>query len=287
MADTRFSTISFSFRRDFKEGRLDMAGYVRLCKELGMAALDPWSAHLSDVQDRMKQAFTGERPGQSEVVLDVADESFLKEVKQMGDDADLPFGCIALDGPTYIYEPEDWKRPICRQLAKRWIDAVSLLDAKQVRIDPGQWHEPEVPDEVMQIIVEGYRDLVAYGADRGVEVLVENHWGCAAYPHVLVQILEQVDGLGLLFDTNNFARGKQAEGWLTLPKYAKATHVKCLHWTPDGEELTQHVGHAVRLLRDAGYDGVWGIESVPRDEAVSEREGVERTMALVDRWLNK
>jgi len=37
-------------------------------------------------------------------------------------------------------------------------------------------------------------------------------------------------------------------------------------------------------LLDAGYDGPWGIESVPRE--LDEYESVRRTIALIRRSLN-
>ena len=282
---TPFSVISYSFKNSVRDGAMDIFSYIDTCKEIGCAALDPWAAHLSKLKDPAKVIYTGEKPGQAEVVLDAEDHAFLDEVKAKAAQVGLPFGCIATDGPTYIYEPEDWKREINRKLARRWIDAAAYLGAKQVRIDPGQWHEPKVPDEVMAIFLDGYRDHVRYGRERGVEILIENHWGCSNQPDVLVHLLENVEGLGLLLDTNNWATGKQGEGWLRCAKYARATHVKCHHWAEDGDELNQHVGHAVQLLKKSGYEGFWGIESVPKDPNVSELEGVRRTMRLIERYL--
>jgi sugar phosphate isomerase/epimerase len=279
-----FSVITFSFKRTFHDGKMDLFSCMDRCADMGLRGIDPWSAHLAKLKDPAKLLFTGTHPGQSEVVLDAEDEAFLDSVREHAEKRGLVLGCVAADGPTYIYEPEAWKREACRKLAKRWIDAASRLGARQVRIDPGQWHEYEVPDEVMAILVEGYRDLVAYGRERQVEVLVENHWGCSNHPDVLERLLGEVEGLGMLFDSNNWARGQQAHGWKRCARYARATHIKCLHWADDGEELTQHVGHAVQLLQRAGYQGLWGIESSPAD-GTDEVEGVARTMKLIEKYL--
>ena len=281
MTDPRFSCISYSLRRTFDAGELDLDGYFALCRDLGMAALDPWGPHLSGLRDLSKSAFEG-----GEVELDDADTAYLDRVRDAAEAVGLPFGCVAPDGPTYVYDPDAANRDVCRRLAKRWIDAGGRLGVRQMRFDPGLFREANVPDDVMALILAGYRDLVDYGRGRGVEIVIENHWGCAAYPAVIEHILDRVDGLGYLFDSFNFAPGTQADGWRRLAGRATATHVKCLDWADDGEELTQHLGHAVRLVRDGGYAGIWGIESTPRDpSAVSEREGIERTMALIGRWL--
>jgi len=285
---TDFSVISFSFKNSFRDGEMDLFSWIDTCAELGIKAIDPWAAHFSKLKDPAKQLFTGTNPGQSEVVLDAAEHDFLDAVREHVEQRGLAFNCLATDGPSYIYKPEEWKRPQCRKLAKRWIDAASRMGCPMVRIDPGQWWEAEVPDEVMRIIVDGYRDLVAYGRDRDVAIVIENHWGCSNVVDNLLRIMNEVDGLGMLFDSNNWRNSReQARGWRECAPYAKALHIKCLYWADDGEELNQHVGHAVQLLKRAGYDGYWGIESAPADPDVSELEGVKRTMALIDKYLAK
>lgn len=42
-----------------------------------------------------------------------------------------------------------------------------------------------------------------HAQDKNVEVIIENHWGPIKHTDNLVPVLEAVDGLGLLFDTNN------------------------------------------------------------------------------------
>ena len=281
-----YSVISFSFKQSFRDGRMDLFSWIDTCADLGIKGLDPWAAHFATLKDPAKQLFTGTHPGQSEVVLDAEDNAFLDKIREHAERKGCVFGCLASDGPTYIYEPEAWKRPINRQLAERWIDAASRLGCRQIRIDPGQWHEPTVPDDVMRIIVDGYRHLIDYAGPRNVRVVVENHWGCSAYPSVLFDLLDRVPDLGLLHDTNNWAQGKQAEGWLKAAPRAEALHIKCRYWADDGEELSQHVGHAIRLLRQAGYKGMWGIESAPAD-GTDEIEGVKRTMRLIEKYLKE
>lgn len=286
MNDIDLSVISFSFKNAFRDQRMDLFSWMDTCVELGIKGLDPWAAHFAKLKDPAKQLFTGTNPGQAEVVLDAEDHGFLDEVRRAAEQRGLIFGCLAADGPSYIYEPEAWKREQTRRLGERWIDAAARLRCRHIRIDPGQWHHPDVPDEVMTVIVDGYRHLIDYASPRGVKVLIENHWGCSAYPSVVFDILDRVEGLGLLFDTNNWAFGTQAQGWLAAAARADALHIKCRYWADDGEELTQHVGHAIGLLKKAGYAGMWGIESAPVD-GTDEIEGVRRTIALIRKYLSE
>jgi len=214
------------------------------------------------------------------VQLSPQDEAYLDRVKGAAREVGLPFGCIAVDG-AHIFEPSPEARRANRAAAYGWLEAAARLGARQVRIDAGG--PEEMPIDVFQIIVEGYRDLVARGRDKGIAILIENHWGPSQIPENAIKILEAVDGLGLLFDTNNWAVGMREKGWRMCARYAKATHVKTFSFDDDGYEPSADIPQAMRLLLDAGYDGPWGIESCPRNG--DEYEGVRKTIALIRRVL--
>jgi len=149
----RYSIISYSFRRSFENGSMDIDGYIRFCQENGFTQLDPWMVHLE--------------PG-------LTDRSWLAQVKATGEAAGLPFGCVAVDG-GHIYEPTAEERAKRRQIAAAWLDVAEFLGASQVRIDAGG--PEEMNDEMLAIIVDGYNELIPRAQDKGLEVLVENHWG--------------------------------------------------------------------------------------------------------------
>jgi hypothetical protein len=94
--------------------------------------------------------------------------------------------------------------------------------------------------------------------------------------------MEAVPGLGLLFDSNNWAPGKQYEGWLTCARYARATHVKTFAFAENGDELVVNMANFIGLARQAGFAGAWGIESVPLDGY--EMEGARKSIALVRKY---
>ncbi len=278
----KFSICSYSFHRLLATGKQDIFKYIADCKALGVAALDPWNAHLSVIRDEDTVLKAGADPENAQ--LSAQSDAYLEKVKAAAEEAGLPFGCIAVDG-AHIYEDTPEKRARNRAIAYRWLDVAHRLGATQVRIDAGG--PPEMPDDVFEIIVEGYNDLVARGRERGVEILIENHWGPSPIPENLVRILEAVEGLGLLFDTNNWARGMQEKGWEMCARYAKATHVKTFRFDAAGNEPSVDIPKAMRLLRDAGFDGIWGIESCPEPEDADEYEGVRKTVALMKRALGE
>jgi sugar phosphate isomerase/epimerase len=265
------SICSYSFHRLLAAGKQDMFQYISDCKTLGATQLDPWNAHLAP-------AVSSEA---LQVGSDPLDRDYLHRVKRAAEEAELPFGCIAVDG-AHIYEPTHEAREANRKLAYAWLDVAEQLGASQIRIDAGG--PEDMPDDVFDIIVKGYQDLVTRGREKGIEITMENHWGPSIHPVNVSKIMEAVNGLGLLFDTHNWAPEAREKGWEMCAKYATAVHIKTFEFDETGLEPSVDIPKAMHILIDAGYDGCWGIESVPHDG--DEYAGVRNTIALIEKVLN-
>ena len=257
----RYSICSYSFRRSFESGAMDYQGYVDFNERNGFSQLDPWMKHLEPALE---------------------DRAWLAEARRMAADAGLPYGCIAVDG-GHMYEEDAAQRRACRETALRWLEVAAALEAPQMRIDSGG---PEaLTDEVFEIIVEGYNELIPAARAAGVEILVENHWGPTKYAENTVRLLEEVEGLGLLFDTNNWAEGTQERAWQMCSSYARLTHFKTFNFDSEGNDPSVDLNKACAILVESGYKGVWGIESTPED---GDEEGAAvKTLALLQRVLGK
>jgi len=269
----------FSFHRLLESGQQDFFKYIADCKELGATQLDPWNAQLAPIRDGDTVAHAGSNPADAQ--LSARDDDYLLCVRQAADNAGLPFGCIAVDG-AHIYEPTPEAREANRRLAHRWLKVAELLGAKQIRVDAGG--PEDLPDEVLDIIIAGYQDLIKRAGDKGIEVLMENHWGPSVIPENVVQIIESVSGLGLLFDSHNWAPGAQQKAWGMCAPYARSTHFKTFNFDDEGNEPSVDIPKAIRLLVMAEYDGCWGVESCPEDG--DEYGAVRKTIALIKRTLD-
>jgi len=276
----RLSIGGYSFHRLLKDGKQDMFQYIADCKRLGATQLDPWNAQLAPIRDADHIVKAGSDPRNAE--LTSQDDDYVRRVRESADSAGLPFGCIAVDG-CHIYEPSPEAREANRCLADRWLVVAEILGAAQVRIDAGG--PAEMPDDVFKIIVSGYYDLLERAGQKGIEVLMENHWGPSMIPENVVRILEAVDGLGLLFDTWNWAPGMRERGWEMCAKYARSTHFKTFKFDENGNDPAVDTAYAIRLLVESSYSGCWGIESVPDDG--DEYAAVEKTAALIRRTLKQ
>ena len=272
------SICSYSFHRLLEAGRQDVFQYIRDCHALGCTQLDLWNGHVPSLLDdeaRSPSSYTSAHTELSPAELD-----YLARIKATADMAGLAFGCLAVDG-AHIYEPSPEARRAQQIKAHRWLNIAEQLSTQQIRIDSGG--PPEMPDDVLDIIVAGYNDLIPRAREKGMEIVIENHWGASRIPENVVRILEAVPGLGLLFDTGNWPDEMRETGWTRCARYARATHLKTYAFDTDGNETTVDIPRALRILQEAGYQGSWGIESVPREG--DEMEAARKSVSLVRRVL--
>jgi sugar phosphate isomerase/epimerase len=256
-----------------------------------------WNGHLPSLLDedgRVGRATPAEAAAAVEVVVaegpsaapDPArllrpDElETLDRIRAAADAAGLPFGCLAVDG-AHLYEPSVEARGLNRLRALRWCAIAARLGAQQIRIDTGG--PADMPVDVFALIVAAYGDLIPRAAQLGLEVVMENHWGASRVAENVVQILQAVPDLGLLFDTGNWAPGTHAASWAMCARYATATHIKTWAFDEHGNETTMDIPQAVAHLLEAGYTGCWGIESVPREG--DEYEAARQSLAFVRRLV--
>jgi sugar phosphate isomerase/epimerase len=272
------SLCSYSFHRLLEAGQHDVFQYISDCHSLGCTQLDLWNGHLPSLLDDEARSPASFTPEYAQLSPDEMD--YLARIKAAADTAGLPFGCLAVDG-AHIYEPSPEARQANQVKAHRWLNIAEQLSAQQIRIDSGG--PPDMPEDVLEIIVTGYNDLIPRAREKGIEVVIENHWGASRIPENVVRILEAVPGLGLLFDTGNWPDDMRETGWTRCARYARATHLKTYAFDADGNETTVDIPRAMRLLQEAGYQGSWGIESVPRQG--DEYEAAKKSIALVRRVL--
>jgi sugar phosphate isomerase/epimerase len=272
------SLCSYSFHRLLEAGQHDVFQYISDCHALGCTQLDLWNGHLPSLLDDETRSPTSFTPEDAQ--LSAGELEYLTRIKASADSAGLPFGCLAVDG-AHIYEASPEARQANQIKADRWLNIAKQLSAQQIRIDSGG--PPEMPEDVFDVIVRGYNDLIPRAGEKGIEVVIENHWGASRIPENVVRILDAVQGLGLLFDTGNWPAEMRETGWTRCARYARATHLKTYAFDAEGDETTVDIPRAMRILQEAGYQGSWGIESCPRQG--DEYEAAQKSIALVRRVL--
>ncbi len=267
---------SFAFHRTWAAGTMDFPGLIQACKDLGCTQLDPWNAHLNEPTSAEDTVRAGRNP--QDARLGTPSDAHVATLVQQIRAGGLPVGCVAVDG-GHVYEDDASKRALNRERAHRWIDISGTLGATHVRIDAGG--PEDMPAPILAEIVAGYRELIAHAKKYNIRIIVENHWGPTVIPENVNRLLDAVDGLGLLFDTNNWKPERRRDAWRLCTKRAEVVHIKTFAIGDDLIDPEIDLTEAFALLRQHGFAGIWCVESVPRDG--DEIAAARRTLDLIRR----
>lgn len=153
---------------------------------------------------------------------------------------------------------------------KAYIDIAAGLGAKYIRVFGGHINRLENRDEVMQWIVGGFTELVEYGCERGVTLLLETHddFSRGDDCRKLLDRLPQ-GSLYVIWDIlHSYRCGETfAETWNEIGDYVKHVHIKdSANFSKQGFDITLvgegnlPVKEAVELLKSNGYSGYYSFE---------------------------
>ncbi len=74
-------------------------------------------------------------------------------------------------------------------------------------LSPGGPKPPLTDDRVRELMIDGLKRIVGYGAGKGIRVSIENHGGLSALRggvRHMIQFVESVPGLELTYDIGNY-----------------------------------------------------------------------------------
>lgn len=229
----KLSIASYSFHGLLDEGKMDVFGYLETIRyRYGLDVADIWNG-----------------------MLPTTDEDYIRKVREAMDEKELVLANFCVDD-AHLWEDEPARRQANRQKALEWLKAAELLGAKTVRIDMGGKGE-QFNDEQFDYVAKTFREYAARAADNGYRVGPETHWGPSLTVSVQDEMRKAVDhpGYGVLLHVRHWNGGREEEdrGDRLLAPWAMHTHV-------DARVAAEGPEAKMRMLRDAGYEGYWGVE---------------------------
>ena len=242
---------SYAFHGLLREGKMDVFGYLESCKyRYGLQTADIWNGMLVSTED-----------------------DYLAKVKDALEERELVLVNLCVDG-AHIWEDDPDEREKNYQNALAHLYAAEVLGAKTIRIDAGV-RADTFSDEQLDWIVKRYKEYAQRAHSNGYRVGPENHWGAEVVPENMKRICEAVDhpAFGVLL---HFKHG--IEGDAVMAPWAMHTHVS---WSITENALEE----SMKMLRDAGYDGYWGIEHhTGKNEYTEVAIQVAKVQDVLDRW---
>jgi sugar phosphate isomerase/epimerase len=214
-----------------------------------------------------------------------ADRAWLAQLKQRCDDNGVKSGLIMCDREGALGDADGAARTKAVENHYKWVEAAKYLGCHSIRVN-AQSSGPVGAQ--LDYAIDGLRRLSEFGAQHGLNVIVENHGGTSSHGKWLALVIEQVGlpNCGTLPDFGNFniAQGKAYDRYLgvtELMPWAKGVSAKSYAFDAQGYETTIDYRRMLTIVRDAGYRGYVGIEFEGRD--MDEYAGIRATKVLLER----
>lgn len=219
------------------------------------------------------------------------DHAWLDDLKKRCEDLQVRSLLIMIDGEGALGHPDEAQRTRSVENHYKWVEAAKRLGCHSIRVNAesrGTWNEQ------VERAADGLRRLTLFAAERGMNVIVENHGGLSSNGKWLVEVMKTVDHprCGTLPDFGNFcldwSRRDEAEAWYDrylgveeLMPFAKAVSAKSHDFNEAGDETATDYMKMMTIVLKAGYRGDVGIEY--EGGRLDEHAGIRATKQLLER----
>ena len=277
--DFEISLAQWSLHRSLYSGELDHLDFAKISKEnFGIDAIEYVNSFFFEKAE---------------------DKSYLREMKNRADDYGVKSLLIMCDNEGSLGDPDNQKRQKAVENHYKWHEAAKYLGCHSIRVNAyltESLHGLEVGDYTktgsyenqVSLAADGLRKLTEFGANIGINTIVENHGGLSSDGAWLASVMKAVDHpmCGTLPDFGNFRiEGDRwydrYKGVKELMPFAKAVSAKSHDFDSNGNETRTDFFRMMDIVMDAGYSGYVGIEY--EGSRMDEMSGIKATKDLLER----
>jgi L-ribulose-5-phosphate 3-epimerase len=206
-------------------------------------------------------------------LFEVPTEGYLRQLKKNAADNGITMVLIMVDDEGDGCSPTKEERRQFEINHRKWIDAAAYLGCHAIRTNCRGTKDVS-KEEALKYATETYQMMMEYAVPAKISVLIENHGGVSNDADWMVSLFKEVNNLYFgsypdwrepsdTFDNVNYL--------LKMLPYAGGMSYR----NQPNEELTAKM---IRLVKDSGYRGWYGIESSGRDE-------IKKGIALLKKYL--
>jgi sugar phosphate isomerase/epimerase len=264
-ARIKLSCNLYSFNEPLRDRTMSLEEAIDFCADLGFDAVDPTGYYF---------------PGYPEAPPDEYVYATRKRAFRRG---------LAISGTgvrTDFTAADRARREADVVLAKRWVDVAVKLGAPMVRVFAGLGvPEGHAESEVTDWVVEHLQACAAYGASRGVFVVLQHHDDLLKTAAQTLAVRERIESewFGLNVDIGSLRTTDDPYAEIaSLAPYAVTWQIKEQVYRKGVPEDTD-VGRIVRILRDTGYCGYIPLETLgagdPRPKVAKFLDRVRQALA--------
>ncbi len=262
------SLAEWSLHRALQAKEIENLDFPRIARELGIGAVEYVNSFFK---------------------AQVKDGEYLKELTKRCDGEGVKSLLIMCDGLGDLGNPNARRREQAVENHVPWLDAAKALGCHSIRVNAASAGSFE---EQQKLAAAGLRALTELGAERDLNVIVENHGGLSSNGKWLAGVMKAVDHprCGTLPDFGNFriSGGEEYDRYLgveELMPFAKAVSAKSHEFDENGEETKTDYLRMLGIVLKAGYRGFVGVEY--EGAGLTEREGILATKRLLEKVRDK
>ena len=181
------SLAEWSLHRTINSGKLDNLDFAKTAKQdYGINAIEFVNQFF---KDKAKNS------------------EYLTELKKRADGEGVKMLLIMCDGEGALGDADEKKRQTAVENHFKWVEAAKFLGCHSIRVNAQSGGSY---DEQVDRAADGLRKLTEFGAQHGLNVIVENHGGLSSNGEWLAKVMKKVDHprCGTLPDFGNFAINK-------------------------------------------------------------------------------
>jgi sugar phosphate isomerase/epimerase len=191
-------------------------------------------------------------------------EGYLRRLNKAAEEHGVKNVLIMVDNEGDMVAKDKAERMQAAINHRKWIEIAAYLGCHAIRCNArgGGASAADDPDALNRA-AESFSALIDYAKEFKINVVIENHGGLSSDPKWLPQLVKKVgsDHFGILPDYGNYLSGADiAEAVRLAMPYAKGVSVKAA-WMPDGTHPAYDLSELLKISKDLGYTGFWGIES--------------------------
>ena len=277
--DFEISLAQWSLHRSLYSGELDHLDFAKISKiNFGIDAIEYVNSFFFEKAE---------------------DKSYLREMKNRADDYGVKSLLIMCDNEGSLGDPDNQKRQKAVENHYKWHEAAKYLGCHSIRVNAyltESLHGLEVGDYTktgsyenqVSLAADGLRRLTEFGANLGINTIVENHGGLSSDGAWLASVMKAVDHpmCGTLPDFGNFRiEGdrwyNRYKGVKELMPFAKAVSAKSHDFDSNGNEINTDYYRMMDIVFNANYKGYVGIEY--EGSTLNEYDGIRATKHLLEK----
>jgi sugar phosphate isomerase/epimerase len=208
-------------------------------------------------------------------LFEVPHMDYLNQLKANADAFGVTMVLIMVDAEGDPCSPDKKVRRQFDINHRKWIDIAHYLGCHSIRTNC-RGRERDSKDDGLKWAADAYDMLLEYAIPANISVLIENHGGFSNDADWMVKLMEKVDSK--YFGT--YPDWRQPSDSFDNFDYLKKTLPYAQGMSYRNQPTEEGSAKMIKLAKDMGFSGWWGIESSGRDAIRQGKEILTKYLSL-------